>query len=110
MQRNRPGIAQTLLTRGADADTQRDNGQTPTYVSACKGCAETLEVLLDYKADVNRADHRGSTPLFGAAMNGQTKAVETLLLHARTASMQEKAGDAWSEENDPLLAKFKLLE
>jgi len=58
----RPGLARQLLESGADPNITDSSGSTPLH-DAVMGCAETVQILIDYGADTHAQDLRGRTPL-----------------------------------------------
>ena len=55
-------VAQLLLERGADANTRRDDHQTPLHAASYFGKVEIVRLLLDHGADLE-ANAEGEKPL-----------------------------------------------
>ena len=68
-----------LLSRGARADIQDNDGNTPLIIAAQIGWAEGAEALLDRGANVNLPNGRGETPLILAVQRRDLAMVRALL-------------------------------
>ncbi len=86
-------IADLLLTRGANPNSQRSDGATPLHLAAVYGRKGVVESLLAHRADANTKTKDGITPLHYA----QGAEIVTLLL-ANGAN----AGATDREGNSPL--------
>lgn len=67
------------LERGADVNLRSPSGSTVLHVTALRGAASLMNLLLRYDVTIDVVDHDGFTPLMVAALNGQEKAVKELL-------------------------------
>lgn len=72
-------IAEYLLSRGADVDTQDSYGHTPLHEAVTEGNVDVVSTLIDHGADINVRSHSGWTPLHWAVW-GRRKSVVRLLL------------------------------
>jgi ankyrin repeat protein len=68
-----------LLSKGADANIQDSNGNTPAMLAVEKGFTEGLDSLIRYNANLNLANSRGETPLIRAVQLRRVDLVRTLL-------------------------------
>jgi len=68
-----------LVSRGAKADLQSGNGDTPLTLAAQMGWIEGAEILLARGANVNGGDGRGQTPLILAVQQRDLPMVRFLL-------------------------------
>ena len=69
-------IAQALFKRGADANAQDENGQTPLHLVSEQGYSNATQLLLDHGADMKATDKYHLTPLHLAAKKGCAKIVQ----------------------------------
>ncbi|KAK1629906.1 hypothetical protein QYE76_004221 [Lolium multiflorum] len=72
------GIADILLSRGANVDSMSSEG-TPLHIAAQCGNVEMMEVLLKYKANPNRVVRLFYAPLTLALFASSLKCVELLI-------------------------------
>lgn len=77
------GIAQLLVQRGVDVDSQESGSCTPLKAVSRQGHLEVVRFLIDSGADVNSLDREGSTPLHSASQEGHGNIVELLDRHLR---------------------------
>jgi ankyrin repeat protein len=68
-----------LLSKGADANIQDADGNTPAMLAVEKGFTDGLDSLIRYKANLNLANSRGETPLIRAVQLRRVDLVRTLL-------------------------------
>lgn len=68
-----------LLGRGARADLQNNEGETPLMLAARIGWAEGAQALIGRRASVNLSNSRGETPLIVAVQRRDIAMVRTLL-------------------------------
>ncbi|KAM9295960.1 ankyrin repeat and SOCS box protein 16 [Gastrophryne carolinensis] len=67
----RPECTQLLLSRGADANLQSDDGQVPLHLCTTKETLECAKLLVEYGGIVNLPSHpTRATPLHVAATRG----------------------------------------
>ncbi|KAN0137681.1 Ankyrin repeat-containing domain protein [Lactarius tabidus] len=87
-------VARMLLERGADVNSQNDEGLTPLRRASQvqrEGKSDIMQLLLDHGADANLYDKRGNTPLHFAASEGHLEAARMLLrLEADVDSLNDK--------------------
>ena len=57
------GIAELLISRGAELSVRDENGWTPLHGAAYRGHHEIVAALIAKKAEVNAKDVDGDTPL-----------------------------------------------
>ncbi|KAI9437175.1 hypothetical protein H4582DRAFT_332520 [Lactarius indigo] len=80
-------VAQWLLSVGADADVQDDDGSTPLHFAAVNGRLEIVRILLGHGVDVSVATTRGNhTPLHEASRRGHVDVVRLLIQHGADAN------------------------
>jgi len=72
------GVAELLLSAGADQDAQDDLGRTPLHVSCKSDNVAVATMLLAAGADTNVREDGGSTPL--EACSGDANGVAELLV------------------------------
>jgi ankyrin repeat protein len=72
-------IAKLLLNRGADMESQADNGDTPLAWACKMGRTSVVKVLLDQGANMQHQNHDGTTPLHFASEKGKTRMVQLML-------------------------------
>jgi cytohesin len=80
------GMAELLLTNGADVNTKDDGtplhwAVSPTRHKPISACKEMMELLLANSANVNAKDDDGETPLHRAVWAPNTEMAELLLAH-----------------------------
>jgi ankyrin repeat protein len=93
-----PGVALTLLERGANVDARDASGAASLHVAVRYGRYETVKALLAHGAAVDVCDHEGTTPLHLAARQGDVPAVDLLLSHgASVTALSNGAGTALHE-------------
>jgi ankyrin repeat protein len=68
-----------LLSKGADANIEDADGNTPAMLAVEKGFTDGLDSLIRYKANLNLANSRGETPLIRAVQLRRVDLVRTLL-------------------------------
>ena len=61
-----PAIVKLLLTKAKNINSQNDDGETPLYLAAERGLAESALTLLEYKADPNIINKEGDYPIINA--------------------------------------------
>ena len=61
--RNRFGIAQLFVERGADVNARHENGETPLHLASSLVDLRLVQMLVDHGATVDAEDNRGRTPL-----------------------------------------------
>jgi hypothetical protein len=81
-----------LLKKGADPNTQSEDGDTPLHVAASKGHFDVVKLLLEHGADPNIQDEYGLTPLHDAASMGHVDVVRLLLEHGADPSIRNRDG------------------
>ena len=65
-----------LIKRGADVECKDSNGRTPLILSALKGHARAIEILLKAKADATIQDNSSNTALhYACAMRYHLSAI-----------------------------------
>jgi ankyrin repeat protein len=84
------------LKHGADANANRNGGDTPLHACAHRGTAATVDLLVAHGAKVNVRNSNGEFPIDRALVrtsfwsfrqNGDLALVKTLLRHGATSSM-----------------------
>jgi cytohesin len=78
--RSAPQVAH-LLARGADVNTQDDEGLTPLHWAAKEGNQDIVKLLIAWGADVRVKSRKGLTPLDWAAEQGHQDIVALLKQH-----------------------------
>lgn len=82
---------QSLLGRGADANTATPNGLTPLHWAALEGHLEICSLLLDAGADVNaRSTVQGNTPLHEVWGGGHAQVAALLIERGADVDATEK--------------------
>jgi ankyrin repeat protein len=72
-------VAQILLERKADVNSQNNHGSTPLLLASEFGHPDVVQLLLDHNADLSVRDADGDTPLHCAAVGGQLEVARILL-------------------------------
>ena len=83
-------VAQWLLDRGADANSQTTRHPTPIHLAAANGHLEIVRMLLEHNVLIDAANHRGRTPLHVASHNGHVEIARVLLQHGADISAQDE--------------------
>jgi ankyrin repeat protein len=103
-----------LLGKGARADLQNNEGNTPLAVAAQIGWVEGAERLLQSGASVDLANGRGETPLILAVHNRDMAMVRLLLGKGanpkRTDSIAGYSAIDYAKQDGRSAAILKLLE
>ena len=73
------GIAQLLLTHGANIRAQYQNGWTPLHLAAQEGHEALAQLLIEHGAVLEAQNEQGFTPLHSAVFSGQFETVKVLL-------------------------------
>lgn len=76
---NQHQTVQTLLSKGADANAQKDDGTTALMAAVSFGHEATTRLLLEYGADLNTRAVTGETALNVAATRGFDRIVRILI-------------------------------
>jgi hypothetical protein len=71
--------AKSLITKGADVNTQNSLGWTPIHTAIWNSRQNIVELLIENKADINKVNGKNETPLYFAAEKGQIRTVEILI-------------------------------
>ena len=88
-----PGIAQLLISYGADVRLRIKNDETCLMWASFKGFSDISRMLVIAGADVNAQDTKyGFSPLMVAAKNGHSATVELLLGSGANPHLLDKAG------------------
>jgi len=76
-----PGVAQALISRGADLNARSRNPMqnTPLHAAAAGRNRDALRELLEHGAEVNARQHGGWTALHAASQNGDVEMVRLLI-------------------------------
>ncbi len=72
-------LVKSLISGGADVNTQNEWGWTPLYVAAALGNGEMVNLLIAEGADVKAPNSQGETPLQLAVRNGHRDIVTLLI-------------------------------
>eukprot|EP00440_Ansanella_granifera_P009577 gb/GFBE01010378.1/.p1 GENE.gb/GFBE01010378.1/~~gb/GFBE01010378.1/.p1 ORF type:complete len:267 (+),score=71.07 gb/GFBE01010378.1/:1-801(+) len=75
---NHVAVVKLLLSRGANAYTVDNFGNSAVHYAAGYGCEELLEYLLTFCACLNKRNAQGQTPLDVATQNEQTATIQVL--------------------------------
>ncbi len=75
-----PEIAQLLISRGGNPNTQDCVGRTPLHNTVDKGIPETIQILLQGGADCTIQDKWGESPVHLAARKGYKMVSKFILL------------------------------
>ncbi len=71
-------IAKLLLSLGADANAEDDEGYTPIFM-AVEGCNAVILLLADAGADINKVSHKKTAPIHNACKIGKLGAIKNLI-------------------------------
>jgi ankyrin repeat protein len=85
-------VAEFLLNRGADVNSQNARSQTPLHIAAENARNAMVELLLARGASVDARDNAGWTPLYNVAGRGFKAVAETLLAHQADANAKANDG------------------
>jgi ankyrin repeat protein len=83
-----------LLSKGADADAEANDGETPLQWAAGRGDTEIVELLLKKGAKPNHFDKYGRTPLHNAAFSDNAAVTTLLLKNGADCGLQSMKGIA----------------
>jgi ankyrin repeat protein len=100
-------IVQTLLEKGADANTRGNGNITPLMVAAASGQSDVAKILLDKGADANIQDEDGITALMNAVEKGDITTVQLLLAHGADLYVKDQRGRSPISLTDTLTGKQK---
>ena len=101
--RGREDVLPMLLKKGADADTQDKDGDTPLHGAALNGNSDILRLLLENGADPNIRNNVGGTALMWAAAYGHPNASQLLLDKGADPAVKDVDGLTaadWAERNE----------
>ena len=66
------GIFSKLMESGENANSRTMDGSTPVHMIACRGCTESMRIILqEFNGNPNAMDMNGWTPLHCAAMRSE---------------------------------------
>jgi uncharacterized protein len=103
-----------LLTKGAKADLQNAEGNTPLMVASQIGWVEGADMLLRRGASVDLANDRGETPLMLAVQNRDVPMVRLLLAEGadpkRTDSVSGYSALDYARRDGRAATIVKMLE
>ncbi len=85
-------IVELLLSYGADANLQTDEGSTALMFASTKGSKEIVELLLSHGADANLQADDGVTALMCAASHNHGDIVKLLLSYGADVNIQDNEG------------------
>lgn len=109
-------LVELLLSRGADANSQAEDGATPLHIAARqpKLYKRLIRVLIDAGADVNAVTFDGRTPLHEVASRRGTyaKSVARLLLfRGASVRLQDVSGSTPAEmlDDSPVAVALKII-
>ncbi|KAL8708407.1 MAG: hypothetical protein Q9220_006697 [cf. Caloplaca sp. 1 TL-2023] len=85
-------IAETLVTRGADPNSQNANGVASLHLAASANHIEFVRFLLDHGASVDGVGRTGATSLSYAAVNGHLDVITILLEYGAAIDAQDRFG------------------
>jgi hypothetical protein len=71
--------ARSLLSKGADINTQNSAGWTPLHTAIWNNRLRIFELLIEEKADINKTNTKNETPLYFAAEKGNKTIVDILV-------------------------------
>ena len=111
-------VAQLLLERGANVNTQRNDHATPLSLASYIGNVEIVQFLIDHGAEVNTVDDFGGTPLHDVSQ-GQyesqddgVRVARLLLDHGADVNAKNRSGNTplalVSRSERPRLAELLL--
>jgi|SRR5690242_18657424 len=96
VQHGRKDMADFPLDRGANINTQDNEGRTP-FISACSYNPHMITFLLKRGADPNLQYKDGRDPLHAAAIVGNFEALEELWNHSFAKKrLDQSSGDGWT--------------
>ncbi|OBT63581.1 hypothetical protein VE03_07021 [Pseudogymnoascus sp. 23342-1-I1] len=103
-------IVSFLLSKGADANFQNQQQETPIFVAAVKGDLVTVNVLLSdsrVQIDLERTNNTGMTPLLAAASLGHLSIVRRLVKHATEHGLKSVIKQKDHQSFSPLSAAVR---
>ncbi|CAI7583484.1 unnamed protein product [Penicillium discolor] len=89
---NNHETVQTLLSKGADANSQKDDGTTALMAAVSYGHEASTRLLLEYGADLNAQALTGETPLSIAATRGFDRIVRMLIASGANVNLGKGIG------------------
>lgn len=105
------GAVRVLLSRGADINSQDDEGKTALHLCSFLGHIHVMrELLMSPLIDVDICDDYGATPLMYAVYNNQVKGVQELIKSDSDISIQNSDGEtAYSICHKKDLSDIRLI-
>jgi ankyrin repeat protein len=82
---------QSLISNGADVNSENEDGLTPLHVAAIHGRGTIVKLLIDHGADVNTKTEDGQTLLHHVAREGHVNVVKLLLDNGSDLSAKDNA-------------------
>jgi ankyrin repeat protein len=89
-------VVRALLSRGAEANSITDIGETPVYIAVSYNTANQqaiLKILIEFGAEINEETDAGLTPLSLAAQYCESTIVETLINAGAKVNATSTNGD-----------------
>jgi len=85
-------IVEDLLDKGANANSQNEDGVTALSYAADRGHEEIVKKLIIHGANVNARSDIGSTPLINASFMGHLRIVKLLIANGADVNIQSNEG------------------
>ena len=90
--RGHTAVAQLLLQKRANPNSQDESGRVALHGAAQNGCDAVVHLLLENGANVNAKDRKEQTPLQLASQRGQMVSAQLLLGKLAKVNIQDSAG------------------
>ncbi len=109
----RSQIARLLIDKGAQINSQTDNGDTTLILAVRNNLLELTRVLLAKKADPNLPDSKGNTPLIEAVKYGYVNHIKLLLqadANVNALNQENKSALDFAHEIEKDFKKRRIFE
>lgn len=88
--KDREQVKRLLEEKYSPNIVDRNHGNTPLHIAACRGDVEIVQLLICYGAEIDKKNKTGLTPLMLAAQMGHTAIGELLLTHGVKVNKKDK--------------------